>query len=108
MQRPQASARVRTPTTPDFACYLPNTAIGWKQPNGFFYPPSFHSNNLFFDDVDIRHYVIDAPFAPGTYLENASVKEARVPRPSPGQAELRLLHARVLRMVPGTKGASMT
>ena len=65
-----------TPTTPDFACYLPNAAIGWKQPNGFFYPPSFHSNKLFFDNVDIRHYVIDAPFAPGTYLENASVKEA--------------------------------
>ena len=48
-----------------FSCYLPNAAIGWKQPNGFFYPPSFHSSNLFFDNVDIRHYVIDALFEPG-------------------------------------------
>ena len=62
--------------TADFGCYLPNAAIGWKQPNGFYYPPSFHSNNLFFDNVDIRHYVIDAPFAPGSYFENSAVKEA--------------------------------
>ena len=39
-------------------CYLPNAAIAWKQPNGFFYPPAFHSTNLFFDNVEIRHYVI--------------------------------------------------
>ena len=39
-------------------CYLPNAAIGWKQPNGFFYPPAFHSTNLFFSNVDIRHYVV--------------------------------------------------
>lgn len=42
----------------DKSCYLPNAAIAWKQPNGFFYPPAFHSTNLFFDNVDIRHYVI--------------------------------------------------
>lgn len=29
------------------ACYLPNAAIEWKQPNGFYYPPAFHSDNLF-------------------------------------------------------------
>lgn len=46
------------PKTPEGTCYLPNTAIGWKQPNGFYYPPAFHSSNLFFEDVDIRHYVI--------------------------------------------------
>jgi cell migration-inducing and hyaluronan-binding protein len=51
-------------------CYLPNAAIGWKQPNGFYYPPAFHSTNLFFDNVDIRHYVIDALFKPNTYLTN--------------------------------------
>jgi cell migration-inducing and hyaluronan-binding protein len=28
-------------------CYLPNASIGWKQPNGFFYPPAFHSQNLY-------------------------------------------------------------
>jgi hypothetical protein len=55
-------------------CYLPNAAIAWKQPNGFFYPPSFHSRNLFFDNVDIRHYVIDALFQPNTYLEDATQK----------------------------------
>ena len=54
------------------SCYLPNTAIGWKQPNGFFYPPSFHSKNLFFGNVDIRHYVIDALFQPGTYLQDTA------------------------------------
>ena len=52
------------------SCYLPNAAIGWKQPNGFFYPPSFHSTNLFFGNVDIRHYVIDALFKKNTYLDN--------------------------------------
>jgi hypothetical protein len=51
----------------DGICYLPNAAIGWKQPNGFYYPPSFHSKNLFFDKVDIRHYVIDALFDKNTY-----------------------------------------
>jgi hypothetical protein len=40
-------------------CYLPNAAIAWKQPNGFFYPPAFHSTNLYFENVDLLHYVID-------------------------------------------------
>jgi hypothetical protein len=48
-------------------CFLPNAAIGWKQPNGFYYPPAFHSTNLFFDNVDIRHFVIEPQFMPGTY-----------------------------------------
>ncbi len=43
-------------------CYLPNAAIAWKQPNGFFYPPSFHSNHLYFGNVEIRHFVIDPLF----------------------------------------------
>ena len=47
-------------------CYLPNAAIAWKQPNGFYYPPSFHSRNLYFDNVDIRHFVIEPLFEPGT------------------------------------------
>ena len=54
-------------------CYLPNAAIGWKQPNGFFYPPAFHSTNLFFDNVDIRHFVIEPQFIPGTFkTQNAN------------------------------------
>ena len=47
-------------------CILPNAAIGWKQPNGFYYPPAFHSRNLYFNDVDIRHYIIVPLFKPGT------------------------------------------
>lgn len=43
-------------------CYLPNAAIGWKQPNGFYYPPAFHSNNLWFSNVDIRHFVVEPLF----------------------------------------------
>ncbi len=48
----------------ELQCYLPNAAIAWKQPNGFYYPPAFHSANLFFDKVDIRHYVIEPLFLP--------------------------------------------
>ena len=43
-------------------CYLPNAAIGWKQPNGFYYPPAFHSRNLMFQDSNIRHFVIEPLF----------------------------------------------
>jgi hypothetical protein len=50
------------------SCVLPNAAIGWKQPNGFFYPPAFHSQDLFFDNVDIRHYVLEPLWEPGTYV----------------------------------------
>jgi hypothetical protein len=48
-------------------CILPNAAIGWKQPNGFYYPPAFHSVNLYFDNVDIRHLVIEPLWKPGTF-----------------------------------------
>jgi hypothetical protein len=47
-------------------CIQPNAAIGWKQPNGFYYPPAFHSRNLFFNDVDIRHFIIVPLFKAGT------------------------------------------
>ena len=51
-------------------CYMPNAAIGWKQPNGFYYPPAFHSANLFFartirEAVDIRHFVVSPLFNEG-------------------------------------------
>jgi cell migration-inducing and hyaluronan-binding protein len=52
---------------PEGKCYLPNAAIGWKQPNGFYYPPAFHSNNLFFKNTEIRHFVIEPLFEPNTY-----------------------------------------
>jgi hypothetical protein len=39
-------------------CIIPNAAIAWKQPNGFYYPPAFHSDNLGFENVDIRHFVV--------------------------------------------------
>ena len=54
------------PADPDGVCHMPNAAIGWKQPNGFYYPPAFHSINLFFDGVDIRHFVLEPRFVPGT------------------------------------------
>ena len=47
-------------------CYMPNAAIGWKQPNGFYYPPALHSEKLFFKDVEIRHFVVTPPFQEGT------------------------------------------
>ena len=43
-------------------CYLPNAAIAWKQPNGFYYPPAFHSQNLMFRNTNIRHYLIEPIF----------------------------------------------
>ncbi len=58
-------------------CYLPNAAIGWKQPNGFFYPPAFHSQNLYFDKADIRHFVIQPEFAPGTFNTDEGRVEKR-------------------------------
>jgi hypothetical protein len=57
-------------------CILPNAAIGWKQPNGFYYPPAFHSRNLFFDNVDIRHYIVVPLFAPGTMSVNTEQVKA--------------------------------
>ncbi len=48
-------------------CVLPNAAIGWKQPNGFYYPPGFHSTNLYFNNVDIRHLVIEPLWKPDSF-----------------------------------------
>ncbi len=59
------------------ACYLPNAAIGWKQPNGFFYPPAFHSQNLYFDNAAIRHFVIQPEFMPGTFNTDPTRVTAR-------------------------------
>ena len=57
------------PLDSSLGCYMPNAAIAWKQPNGFYYPPAFHSANLYFGvgTVDIRHFVIEPIFEPGTY-----------------------------------------
>ena len=48
-------------------CYLPNAAIAWKQPNGFYYPPAFHSLNLMFRNANIRHFLIEPLFVPNTW-----------------------------------------
>ncbi len=50
-------------------CYLPNAAIAWKQPNGFYYPPAFHSRELWFDNVDIRHFVVEPLFKTVKYTD---------------------------------------
>jgi hypothetical protein len=46
-------------------CILPNAAVAWKQPNGFYYPAAFHSRNLFYDKVDLRHFVLVPLFKEG-------------------------------------------
>ena len=38
---------------------IPNAGIGWKQPNGFYYPPAFAFLRSAFDDTSQRHNVID-------------------------------------------------
>ncbi len=58
-------------------CVLPNAAIGWKQPNGFYYPPAFHSRNIYFNDVDLRHFVIVPLFQPGTTNVDTGKVEAQ-------------------------------
>jgi hypothetical protein len=58
-------------------CYIQNAAIAWKQPNGFYYPPTFHSKNLFFDNIDIRHYVIVPQFEPNTYTTDPDKVQAQ-------------------------------
>jgi hypothetical protein len=50
---------------------LTNAAIAWKQPNGFYYPPAFHSSNLAFHDVDLRHFVLIPLFQFGTQITDA-------------------------------------
>jgi hypothetical protein len=70
--------RLKTkPGDPNSTCYLPNAAIGWKQPNGFFYPPAFHTRNLQFENVDLRHYVINPLFQEGTYLTDPEAVKAQ-------------------------------
>ncbi len=46
-------------------CILPNAAIAWKQPNGFYYPPAFNSSNLVYNNVDLHHFVIQPLYLPG-------------------------------------------
>jgi hypothetical protein len=65
------------PKAADGACYLPNAAIGWKQPNGFYYPPAFHSSNLVFQNVDIRHYLIEPRFAAAGLYQTDPVETAK-------------------------------
>ncbi len=52
---------------PNNVCVLPNAAIAWKQPNGFYYPPAFHSRNIAFQNVDIRHFVVQPLWLPQSF-----------------------------------------
>jgi len=47
------------------ACYLPNAASHGSSQRVLL-PPEFHSSKLFFKNVDIRHFVIEPLFQPGT------------------------------------------
>jgi hypothetical protein len=71
------------PNIPKDACFIQNAAIAWKQPNGFYYPPTFHSKNLFFKDTDIFHYVIVPQFDKNEYTTNTGQAEARYCKPLP-------------------------
>jgi len=59
------------------SCYIPNAAIAWKQENGFYYPPAFHSRNLAFSNVDIRHFVIEPLFKENSFNPNLDAIAAR-------------------------------
>ena len=78
-QYSQAGKMLGMPYDPvNKVCYLPNAAIAWKQPNGFYYPPAFHSVNLFFNNVDIRHFVIEPLFnSTGLFKSNPVLSKAR-------------------------------
>jgi hypothetical protein len=56
---------------------MPNAAIAWKQPNGFYYPPAFHSTNLFFNNVEFRHFVIEPLFQPGIFTTDPVAAQKR-------------------------------
>ena len=71
------------PHIPPNACFIQNAAIAWKQPNGFYYPPTFHSKNLFFSNTDIFHYVIVPQFNKNEYTTNKTeVARRYCPPPS--------------------------
>jgi len=64
---PKGYKNPQQPKEDEAFCYMPNAAIGWKQPNGFYYAPAFHSANLFFKDVDIRHFVLTPLHQKGSF-----------------------------------------
>src|SRR5262249_43327091 len=66
--RPPARSVLAPALQKPHATYQPTAAIAGKQPTGFYYPPAFHSRNLFFANVDLRHYVIDPLFTDRTYF----------------------------------------
>ncbi len=45
--------------TPQPQMNVVNAAVGWKQPNGFYYPPAFAFRKSAFDTATFRHNVID-------------------------------------------------
>src|SRR5262249_26431233 len=83
---PKGYANPDKPKPEEAFCFMPNAAIGWKQPNGFYYPPAFHSANLYFGKdverngvkqggVDVRHFVVSPVFLPGTLDTNFAAVE---------------------------------
>lgn len=53
-----------------------NAAVGWKQPNGFYYPPAFAFRKTGFDAGTFRHNVIDQY---ATYLQGSLVSPTGQP-----------------------------
>ena len=65
------------PATAGGMCIV-DAVVGWKQPNGFYYPPAFAFENTAFGKNTVRHNVVDqyntyvqgalgSPSAPSTY-----------------------------------------
>ena len=52
--------------------------------NGFYYRPAFHSKNLVFRNVDIRHFVVEPLFLPNTFTLNQDATSKRYCTWTPG------------------------
>ena len=64
-------------------CVNTNAAIGWKQPNGFDYPPGYLMQGMSFENVDLHHHVYLPQFLSGTF-ENDIKATAEIFCPSGG------------------------
>ncbi|MCK9634937.1 MAG: hypothetical protein M0R41_01485 [Methylobacter tundripaludum] len=54
---PLTASSVQNPALSQYSVI--NAAIGWKQPNGFYYPPAFAFRKSGFDSTTERHNVLD-------------------------------------------------
>jgi hypothetical protein len=96
------------PNIPKGACFIQNAAIAWKQPNGFYYPPTFHSANLFFKNTNIFHYVVVPQFNENKYSTNNEQADARYCNPLPSRDMFRGFSANDRQTVLSDDDGSLT